>query len=104
MEGGEHMVLITEEIAKTRAFQDLIEFKEDELEKLEDQYEIQVVKEQAKKILDEINKNKDFNISEDLPGSKDNVETIIEKIEMTKKEIIEIKKFFGKYLDDKKDK
>lgn len=96
------MELITEEMAKTRAFQDLLDFKENELEKLEEQHEIQMVKVQAKKILDEINKNKDFNISEELPGSKDDIKTIEEKIEMTQKEIIEIEKLFGEYIDQKK--
>lgn len=95
------MGLITEDMAKIRAFQDLLDFKDNELEKLEEEHEIQMVKVQAKKILDEINRNKDFNISEELPGSKDDIKTIEEKIEMTKKEIIEIQKFFGEYMEQK---
>lgn len=96
------MGLITEDLAKTRAFQKLIELKENELEKWENQYENEMVKVQAQKILDDIRMHGEYNIFAGVQSGESDIETIKENIEMTKKEIIEINKFFNKYIEEQK--
>jgi len=98
------MELINEDLAKVKAYQNLIELKEKELEELEEQYESEMIKIQARKILDEIKEHGEYTIFAVVPESKENIETIREKIKMTGKEIDEINKFFKKYSDDKSDR